>query len=408
MSKKIVLVSSGQPALNPRLVKEADSLSHAGYDVTVLYSYWNDWGTAYDKQLLSTKKWKTIRIGGSPHQKQIIYFFSRLINMISRLAVNKKFFFGWFAVSAVSRGSFFLIKQAKKHKADLYIAHNLGALPAAVKAATAHSKPCGFDAEDFHRNENSDDKNDKYVILKSWVEDKYIPRLNYFTASSPQIADAYKAIFPDLKPIVLLNVFPKSAITSPVHNSNGPLKLFWFSQTIGANRGIEVIISALQLLNKDHFELHLLGSKTHGGESFINKINDKTINIQIHEPVSPDELTGFASQFDIGLSLEQSVPLNRDICLTNKIFIYLQAALAVIVSNTKAQQSLMSKNQQIGSIYQIGDTNALATILQNYYDNRDFLHSCKKNALCLAHEQFNWETESVKFLDTIKLIADNG
>ena len=51
---KIVLISPGQPSLNPRLVKEADTLAANGYDVTVLYSYWNDWGAKFDKTLLPT------------------------------------------------------------------------------------------------------------------------------------------------------------------------------------------------------------------------------------------------------------------------------------------------------------------------------------------------------------------
>lgn len=63
-AKKIVLVTSGQPSLNPRLVKEADALVEAGYEVTVIYQYWNEWGTDLDKVLLPQKKWKTIRVGG--------------------------------------------------------------------------------------------------------------------------------------------------------------------------------------------------------------------------------------------------------------------------------------------------------------------------------------------------------
>ncbi|MEO6850572.1 MAG: hypothetical protein ABI203_06320, partial [Mucilaginibacter sp.] len=71
--KKILLVSSGQPSLNPRLVKEADSLADAGYNVTVLYAYWNDWGTKFDTDLIASKQWKAICAGGSPGQKKFIY-----------------------------------------------------------------------------------------------------------------------------------------------------------------------------------------------------------------------------------------------------------------------------------------------------------------------------------------------
>jgi len=48
------------------LVKEADALTNAGYQVTVLYAYWNDWGTLYDEELLAGKNWKAIRASGAP------------------------------------------------------------------------------------------------------------------------------------------------------------------------------------------------------------------------------------------------------------------------------------------------------------------------------------------------------
>ena len=60
IQKKVVLITSGQPSLNPRLVKEADILANSGFDVTVLYAYWNNWGTTYDNDLLSNKKWNAI------------------------------------------------------------------------------------------------------------------------------------------------------------------------------------------------------------------------------------------------------------------------------------------------------------------------------------------------------------
>ena len=50
--KKIVLITTGQPSTNPRIVKEADALHAAGYDVTVLYSFFISWAFEKDKILL--------------------------------------------------------------------------------------------------------------------------------------------------------------------------------------------------------------------------------------------------------------------------------------------------------------------------------------------------------------------
>ena len=394
-----MLISSGQPSLNPRLVKEADSLCDAGYDVTVLYAYWNAWGTLFDKQLIPAKKWQAIRVAGDPDDNRFTYFLSKLIFRIAQKINNA--YADKMLDAAIARPAFFLKRKAKQYKADIYIAHNLGALPAAVTAAKAHGKPCGFDAEDFHRNEVSNDVSNPEVILKTHIEDKYLTQLNYFTASSPQIADTYHNLYPDLKPVVLLNVFPKQAIEQKPR-AIGPLKLFWFSQTIGPNRGIESILSALSLLNRSDFELHLLGNQSQGDEDFISKITGSGITVKLHNPIPSDDIISFASQFDIGLALENQSPYNRDICLTNKIFTYMQAGLAVVASDTLAQRSFIADNPTIGKVYPNGDEQALADILLSFQQDRTNLEACKSEALRLAQTQYNWETESLKFLAVVK------
>ncbi|MBC7400095.1 MAG: glycosyltransferase [Mucilaginibacter sp.] len=398
-AKKILFITSGQPSLNPRLVKEADALADAGYTVTVLYMYWNKWGVAFDKELIATKKWTAICIGGEPQHTANQYLASRIIFKVARL-VSRKTKGRFMADIAAARASYYLIREAKKHTADLYIGHNLGALPAVVRAAKANNRPCGFDAEDFHRYENSNDDNNDEVILKISIENKYIPQLNYFTTSSLQIAEAYSKIFEDLKPVVLLNVFPKSNFT--VIDNDGPLRLFWFSQTIGPNRGLDDIISALQILNKADFELHLLGDISTSSKDFIDELKNSGVNIKFHAPIPPDEIIPFANQFDIGLALENKVPVNRDICLTNKIFTYMQAGLAIIASDTTAQRYFIAKNPTIGQIYTGKDSQAVAVIISNYYKKPALLTAAKNEALRLGHEKYNWEVESVKFLKLVE------
>ncbi len=399
--RKIVLISSGQPSLNPRLVKEADALSNAGYSVTVLYAYWNSWGTAIDKTLLPSKKWQAIRIGGDPEQKPVIYFLSRLIHKLS-LTITRATKFKYLADFAIARSSFFLIREARKHTADLYIGHNLGALPATVKAAKFHQKPCGFDAEDFHRNEVSDDAANVDVQLRKVIEDNYIDQLNYLSSSSSAISDAYYKLYKGKTPVTILNVFSiDRKVPVPSSVTGAILKLFWFSQTVGPGRGIEDCIEALQVLKDPDIELHLLGFATDEGRQQLIEMAGGNVSLYIHQPVSPDDIAFLASGFDIGLALEGKVPLNRDICLTNKIFTYMQAGLAILASDTTAQKGLLSKYAGIGKVYESGNIESLAAAIQYFRDNRDRLYRAKKASWEIAGEEFNWEKESKKFLEVI-------
>jgi len=398
-NKSILLITSGQPSLNPRIVKEADALSDAGYNVTMLYAYWNKWGTEQDKQLLSKKNWRAIRVAGDPEQNKVTFFFSRIIFKLSQLVCNATrgaFFIEW----AIARPAFFLIREAKKHKADLYIAHNLGALPAAVIAAKKHKKPSGFDAEDLHRFELSNNiESTAYKITKT-LEDKYIPLTNYLTASGPQIAKFYNTLYPSLKPLVILNVFNKKNIS--LAKPGKPLKLFWFSQTIGPSRGIEDVVKALATLNKDNFEVHLLGHRPAFNKLFFDGLTSGNVNIKFHDPIAPDDIIAFASQFDIGLALEPGFSTNNHLALSNKIFSYMQAGLAIVASETSAQHEFMSENPAIGSTYPIGDVQALAKIISAYHQQPEKLISCKEASLRSAHNRYNWEAECQKFLKLIK------
>ncbi|MDB4919645.1 hypothetical protein [Mucilaginibacter sp.] len=402
VKKKIVLVSSGQPSLNPRLVKEADALDAGGYEVTVLYAYWNAWGTDLDKKLLPHKQWRAVRTGGDPEQKRVTYFLSRIIHKFS-LLVTKHTGIKYFTQLAIARSSYFLIRETKKHKADLYVGHNLGALPAVVKASQKHKKLCGFDAEDFHRYETSNSDNDSEVILKAFIEDKYIPQVNYLSASSAQITNAYHQLFPAKKPVTLLNVFPfNNEVKQPQLNTSHPIRLFWFSQVIGVSRGIEDVVKALHILKDDNFELHLLGYHSNQTIDFIEQLNNGAGKIFYHQPVTPGALVEFAAQFDIGLAMEPGFSVNNDFALSNKIFTYMQAGLAIVASDTTAQSALFDQYPSIGTTYHKADAQSLAGVLSGYNKNRNKLLESREASRLLAKNTLNWENESKKFLTLVR------
>lgn len=403
MSKrgKIVLVTSGQPSLNPRLVKEADSLFDAGYDVTVVYLYWNDWGTDLDKQLLSEKKWKSIRVGGDPKNEKWIYWLSRIRHKFANIFVSKFGYRFGLPELSIARGSLNLMRKVKGLKADLYIAHNLGALPAATIAAKNNHAKCAFDAEDFHRQEVTNDYNSGEFKLKKIIEDKYLPKVDYLTTASPLISETYKKLYPAIHPETILNVFPSQRNRLKKKKKN--LRLFWFSQNIGKNRGLEEVICSLAY--QENVELHLLGFSMPSIKDYFKKLSEQSAfrseNIYYYAPIPSNEIIKFASQFDIGLATETGFPLNRDICLTNKIFTYIQAGQAIIASDTAAQKWLLESYPEMGFIYNRTKINQLTGIIRNYLSNSELLEEHQAKALKYAQNELNWEHDEKKFLKKI-------
>ena len=134
-------------------------------------------------------------------------------------------------------------------RADLYIAHYPAALPAAAKSAARHGAHYAFDAEDFHLGDLPDlPEHERERRQLRAIEGAYLPGAAYVTASSPGIADAYARAYGIKRPAVVLNVFPLSrapASTTPRGTAEPGPSLYWFSQTIGPDRGLETAVAAI-------------------------------------------------------------------------------------------------------------------------------------------------------------------
>lgn len=414
LRQKIVLVTSSQPSLNPRMVKEADALAEAGYEVIVVGQYWNDWATETDKTLLKSKRWRFIRVGGSPKDNMLIYFYTRIIHKVVRKCaeyIGLKF---GIAELSIGRCSYQLYRTAVNLNADLYIGHNPGAMAIAALAAKKRKVKCGFDAEDFHRNEYSDDPNHSDVRIKTYLEEKYFPQYDYIITASPLISQEYSKHFPSLSFKTILNVFEKFHQSHSIDNDNNDkkyaLKLFWFSQTVGHNRGLEDIIHAIHKCNTTLIELHILGNPRIEVILRINGLAEsyhfEKNQINFYDPVPPDEVFSLASKFDVGMATEIGLPYNRDICLTNKIFTYLQSGLVIIASDTSAQITFYKENPSIGFIYEKTNLDSLFVHIKRLFDDRILLKNIKQNNYKLGNTKYNWGMQSIEFLKIIKNVLD--
>ena len=404
---KIVLITSGQPSLNPRLVKEADALVKAGYKVTVIYQYWNDWATIADETLMASKKWKAIRVGGTPNKNRFSYWKLRIISKVANILSQKIGLKYHLAELSIGRCTLALSQKACTIPANLYIAHNLAALPAAVNAAKRNKAKSGFDAEDFHRYEMSNKETDANVKLKKFIEEKYFPKIDYLTTSSPQISDYYKKLFPKLIFNTILNVFPKQEKLRLKISDNQALKLVWFSQNVGLSRGLQDVFTALKKLEKFEIEFYVLGHLSNQMKKEFEEIThnlkfDHPPKVFFHAPINPDDIQNYIKEFDLGLATEPAFSINNDSALSNKIFTYIQAGLAVIASDTTAQSALLNQYPNMGMVYQKKNAASLASVIKTYVEDRALLLSHQKQAKKYADEILNWEVEKLKFLDIVK------
>ena len=409
---RICLITPAHVANNPRLVKEADALAGAGYDVHVIASQYMEWATENDQPILGRAEWTPHLLQWGRQENPVLFWGSRLrrhaaSGLLQVPVVGARLReIEHLAARAFDRVLPELYEEASQYPADLYIAHNLQALPVAAAVAEKHGAQLGFDAEDFHSGmrayEDPPTLRDKIV---EDVEQAYLPKCDYLTAASPGIAEAYVETYAISKPTPILNVFPLREQPDAFRPTDpeSPLTLYWFSQTIGPKRGLEDAVQALAQLPDCDIELHLRGNwqSAEYRRHLYNLAGPAADGIVDHDPSAPDEMVSRSAQYDVGLALEQPVKKNREICLTNKIFTYLLAGNAVAATATSGQCRLLQKLNDVGFAYEPGDIDTLARKLQDWVDDRAMVDSYRRNAWTYGQEKYNWDAEKKKLLEVV-------
>src|SRR6267154_2537512 len=189
MSRRVCIVSPGNLASNPRLLKEAAALHEAGYDVTTVVCDYGDALRDFDIEIAAGVSWQVVRVSRSPGERYGSAGARVLANAIDRAGRKVPM-----AIAARAYGGpIGALQQATRAiEADLYIAHYVAALPAASAAARQHGAMLGFDAEDFHSGEVIDGPGEALRMkMVEAVEGAALPSCSHLTAAAPLIAEAY-------------------------------------------------------------------------------------------------------------------------------------------------------------------------------------------------------------------------
>ena len=411
---KITLVTNAHISYNPRLLKEADALCDAGHDVRVV-AVTNDLQRMMgDEIILAGRGWRCTRLNfAREHGDGRLKWAVSGLRMKAYTALARVFFGFGTAEKAFCRYLPETARAVMEEKADLYIAHNLQALPVAAKAARAANGLLGFDVEDFHVSEDSGELADSLQQkLKEYIMGKYIRDCIHLSATSEAMADALVESFGVRRPVVIYNVFPleyRAGVLSPEDRRAGPgsgdnrsYTAYWFSHVVSLDRGLQDFIRAMPLVNR-RIELHLRGG-IHGDarEKLLGLAaeNGVTDQLHFHPPIHAEDLVRDASNYDFGLALEQPVSRNRLITVTNKIFTYILAGIAVIATDTPGQREVMAQAQGAGILYEPGDFKSLAAHVNGLLEG-DKLMSAKRRAWRIGQSRFNWDCEKSKLLASV-------
>ena len=409
MRTAICIVSPGNLASNPRVLKEADALHEAGYAVTAVVCDYSEALRPYDDEIAARVPWKAIRVSRRAGEGQI----RRIAGAMAKLVVAA----GGRVPAALAARAYGGPVAALQHAASqvpatLYIGHYVTGLAAAAAAARRTGARLGFDAEDFHAGEATGGPGDSFrMSMVRAVESALLHSCVHVTAAAPLIADAYAMRY-GILPATVLNVFPLAMAPATLRRSGeqGAFKAYWFSQTIGLDRGLQSFIRAMARA-KTRMTLDIRGSnRWHHGEQLMELGRELGVadRISLLPTAPPEDMVTLAASYDIGLSLETDVSENRGLCLTNKIFTYLLAGVPVLMSDTPAQRALAPQLGAAARLVSLADPEGMAAVLDGLACSPAARTEAAASAWRLGRERYNWEVEKQVLLGSVARALEAG
>lgn len=406
MGKKICILTQSHLCRNPRVVKEANTLANAGFQVTILTTFTYPDLLAEDLKLIDTDKiaFKGI-INMIPGEASNWYRLKqRLVRRVAGEMIGR---FKWENVYTLGYDYRKNLKAAIAEKADLYTCHQEMSTVIGGKLIKRGCK-VAFDFEDWYSHDLLPEANrTRPLKLLEKYEKLGLQKgvLSYTTSES--MANAFATFAGVEPPKVLHNVFPlaeRDLLDNQIKDrvDLSMPSIHWYSQTIGPGRGLESLVTSLKYVNVP-VELHLRGNLFGNFRDELTSIfpSDKGHKLYFHALVPHKELLSRIAEHDIGLATEEYTPDSRNLTITNKILQYLLGGIAVIASDTAGQKEVAREAPDAVFLFNKNEPGSFTRTLNHLIENRDVLENAKKSALEIASEKFCWEKQEKWLVDWI-------
>lgn len=395
---KILILVGAHLCTAPRPQKEATTLAAAGHDVMVRGVWFDPELAERDRLLIQDQRWQFKPVLDFRPQHRLTHAFVRLQ---TRLAREQFRHFHRFSPALLGYGAKAMLKVALKEQADLTIVHSEAGLWVADQLLKRGLK-VGVDFEDwFSEDLLPQARLYRPISHLKQLEARLLNHCTYCLTTSQALANHLSQTYHAPKPTVIYNTFPTPHALHPTPSSPHPT-LHWFSQTIGPGRGLETLFQSLPYI-KTPVEIHLRGHCSAANREWINsQIPEEWCDrVCIHPTVANAELPARIAEHDIGLALELPELPSRNLTITNKLFQYLQAGLAVVATDTAGQREVFSYDAKIGHLIPPDNPIALANALNDLLQHPEKLKAAQQVALHVSQEYFCWEKHSDQLLELV-------
>lgn len=377
MRKTVALLVLNPFTNDSRVLKEALSLKHAGYEPFIV--------ALHESSLAEVDL-----VQGIPVRR--IRLFTRRWPRIIPVQVLKYLEWLWRA-SLLAR------------KSDYLHCNDLQTLPVGALARLFRRKRVRvvYDAHEFETNDVANEARWR-IRTKEFMERALIRHADATLTVSDSIAVEYSRMYPIEKPTLVLNCpplipVPQADLFRERLGISTDSIIFLYQGGLAPGRGIESIMDTFGSLPDSQRVVVFMG---YGPMTdIIRRAASNSPNIFYHPAVAPDVLPEFTASADVGLCLIQNLCRSYYYCLPNKLFEYLMAGLPVLVSDLYELRRIVEEHA-IGWVVPDNQENAILDAIQDI--DRKVLASYGQ-AVLHCREQYHWGEQENRLLQVYEKLS---
>lgn len=295
----------------------------------------------------------------------------------------------------------------KRIGADVLIAHNIETLAPASDATRRSGARLVFDCMEYYAD-MGDSQTAVEAAAARRLQAERLPECSLVTASSEALGQALAREYAIPTPLALYNT-PARVKALPERSSEG-LRLYWRNAVIGlSQRGLDEALVALTLLPAEVVLAVQGRPPTDGGMALRNRIAELGLEerVRILPPYAPGEAVREAAAHSVGLCLERRGPANHELTVSNKLFDYMMAGLAVVVSDLPSLRAVAERSGA-GLWFEPGSAQDLAAQIARLRDDPGLLARLAANARRFALEEGNVEVDMARFKAALSRVVEGG
>ena len=384
-----------------RVLKEAETLQSAGYDVTVHALHTP--GVTEKKEELSSKV-KVVRVTRSIfwrfRRKNSKLYSSNSSNSKNNSRKALYVMYGRFVLKTFSRclTHLSLLYYLIRSNPEIVHAHDVNTLPTAWLASLITRSLLIYDAHEISTSREG------YAGIRKivgFVEKTFMPRAAGTITTTDIRAKFFAVAYGVPRPLVLQNRPRLTRISQndSIRRQLGLTKawpILLYQGGLQQGRGLEKIIDAAAQVEEAYF-VFIGGGRL---EIFLrNKVNIMKLSERVHfiDTVPLDELPIYTSSADIGLQAIENTCLNHFSTDSNKLFEYIMAGIPVIGSDLPEIRKIIDK-YGVGIKFNPSETESLVEGIEKLLSDANFRKRLSLNA-AKARSELNWESQEKSLLD---------